>query len=108
MNESRWRNSNEFAEWLNRYNRLNHADLTTKTAPEYLLVEFVEMGIDGSVERLTAENAKLREQLAEAQRIISYIDKKFPLADKTCDEPGITLSEAVRRTLADMDTDNAD
>lgn len=47
MNESRWRNSNEFAEWLSRYNRLNHADLTTKTAPEYLLVEFVEMGVNG-------------------------------------------------------------
>ena len=50
---------------------------------------------------LTAENAKLREQLAEAMSIIEYIDKHAPLADDTCDEPGITLSEAARRAIAD-------
>lgn len=59
-----------------------------------------------AIANLTAENAALRAQLADLQRIIEYIDKKFPRADKTCDEPGITLSEAVRRTLADMDTNN--
>lgn len=49
-----------------------------------------------------AENERLRAQLADLQRIIKYIDKKFPRADETCDEPGITLSEAVRRTLAEQ------
>ena len=53
------------------------------------------------VRTLTAENAKLREQLAEAMSIIEYIDKHAPLADDTCDEPGITLSEAARRAIAD-------
>lgn len=39
---------------------------------------------------LAQENAKLK-------AIIAAMDGAAPLADKTCDEPGITLSEAVQR-----------
>jgi hypothetical protein len=43
--------------------------------------------------------------LAEVERlqaVIAYIDARAPLADATCAEPGITLSEAARRALAQM------
>ena len=42
--------------------------------------------------------------LAEVERlraILAYIDIHAPLADATCAEPGITLSEAARRALAE-------
>ena len=34
--------------------------------------------------------------------IIKVIDSRAPLSDETCDHPGITLGEAVFRTLHDM------
>lgn len=43
----------------------------------------------------------LQAEIAELKAIIAYIDDVAPRADKTCDEPGITLSEAVRRALRD-------
>lgn len=33
---------------------------------------------------------------------LAYIDAHAPLADATCDEPGITLSEAARRAVAEL------
>ena len=34
--------------------------------------------------------------------VLDYIDKFAGPADKTCHQPGIKLSEAARRDLADM------
>jgi paraquat-inducible protein B len=48
--------------------------------------------------------AELRSELAEEQRLMSYIDTIMPPADDTCDEPGISFTEACRRQRRD---DNA-
>jgi hypothetical protein len=47
-----------------------------------------------AVEQLTAENAELK-------AIIARMDIAAPVADESCLEPGITLSEAVRREFRD-------
>ena len=77
MTEAEIRNSTEFAEWITRYNKLNHADLTTKTAPYYLFVDYLSTLISSdeseTINELTAENAKLREQLAEAESALEAI-----------------------------------
>ena len=40
-------------------------------------------------------------RITELESIIAYIDGHAPRADGTCDEPGITLSEAARRAMRD-------
>ena len=40
-----------------------------------------------------------RERIAELEAVLAYIDAHAPLADATCNEPGITLSEAARRAV---------
>ena len=45
-------------------------------------------------QELERENEVLR-------MIIDVIDTRTPVADETCDEPGICVSEAARRVLAD-------
>lgn len=54
----------------------------------------------------SASNAERGAALLAAERerdelraIIALIDRKVPVADDTCDEPGITISEAARRQL---------
>ena len=47
--------------------------------------------------------AELEAELAELQSIIVYIDDHAPRADETCEEPGITLSEAARRAPKEQD-----
>lgn len=46
-----------------------------------------------------AELIAARKRIAELEAVLALIDKKAPRADATCDEPGITLSEAARRQL---------
>ena len=41
----------------------------------------------------------LCDEVTRLRAIIAHIDKTAPRADRTCDEPGITLSEAARRAL---------
>ena len=48
--------------------------------------------VERGVSNLERENAQLK-------AIIKLIDKTVPMADDTCDEPGITFSEACRRQL---------
>jgi hypothetical protein len=50
-------------------------------------------------ELIEAEDALtiVRQQLADRDALIAFIDAKVPRADHTCDEPGITFSEACRR-----------
>ena len=53
---------------------------------------------------ICAARAAVPALLAEVERlraILAYIDIHAPLADATCAEPGITLSEAARRALAE-------
>lgn len=52
-------------------------------------------GVADEMKQLTAE-------LAECRAVIAKIDIVAPLADETCLEPGITLSEAVRRQLQEQ------
>lgn len=46
-------------------------------------------------------NGNLSAGIRKAIEILNYLDQIAPLADDTCTEPGITLSEAVRRALAE-------
>jgi hypothetical protein len=48
---------------------------------------------------LLAELSAARERIAELEAVLAYIDAHAPLADATCNEPGITLSEAARRAV---------
>ena len=41
----------------------------------------------------------IRKERDELRAIIKRMDSVCPVADSTCDEPGITLSEATRREL---------
>jgi hypothetical protein len=45
--------------------------------------------------------AQLQKRVDELTLIIGVIDERMGPADNTCDEPGITVSEAAKRTLAD-------
>jgi hypothetical protein len=40
-------------------------------------------------------------EIAQLKAIIKLIDETVPLADDTCDEPGITFSKACRRQLTE-------
>ena len=50
---------------------------------------------------LRAKLAVVEAKIAELEAIIARIDAITPPADSTCNEPGITLSEAVWRQLQD-------
>ena len=41
-------------------------------------------------------------EVRSLRMMLDLIDRRCPRADSTCDEPGITISEAARRELADM------
>jgi len=43
-----------------------------------------------------------RERVVQLEAVLAYIDAHAPLADATCDEPGIALSEAARRATAEV------
>lgn len=45
------------------------------------------------------ESASLRERLKAAEELLQFIAEVAPVADKTCDEPGITFVEACRREM---------
>lgn len=45
--------------------------------------------------------AALEAEIERLRSIIEVIDNSCPRADETCAEPGITISEAARRTLID-------
>lgn len=45
---------------------------------------------------------RIRLNLPQALAIIDMVDRLAPLADATCDKPGITLCEAARRMLIDQ------
>ena len=51
---------------------------------------------------LLAELSAARERIAELEAVLAYIDAHAPLADATCNEPGITLSEAARRAIKEV------
>ena len=48
---------------------------------------------------LNTELIAARQRIAELEAVLAYIDAHAPLADATCNEPGITLSEAARRAI---------
>jgi hypothetical protein len=48
---------------------------------------------------MAGECRRLDKQLVELNTLVAYIDAHIPLADDTCDEPGITFCEAVRREM---------
>ena len=50
------------------------------------------------VAALLAERERVRQLTAQ----LAYIDTHAPLADATCDEPGITLSEAAQRAMQEV------
>ena len=52
-----------------------------------------------SIDYLQSERERMNTRIAELEAVLSYIDAHAPLADATCDEPGITLSEAARRAI---------
>lgn len=49
-----------------------------------------------------AERDTLAAQVKRAEAMIQLIDRHVGGADQTCDEPGISISEAARRTLRDQ------
>ena len=59
------------------------------------------MALAESHAALEAENTRLRAEVEQLRAIIAFIDGVMPVADETCDEPGITVSEAARRELRD-------
>lgn len=48
---------------------------------------------------LNTELIAARQRIAELEAVLAYIDAHAPLADATCNEPGITLSETARRAI---------
>jgi len=61
------------------------------------------LAAERDAERQRAEEAEA--EWDELKAIIARMDQAVPLADQTCDEPGITLSEAVRRERAALRED---
>jgi hypothetical protein len=51
--------------------------------------------------RLFHKAARRLAEIKELQALIQYIDAHAPRADSTCDEPGISLSEAAKRAIKD-------
>ncbi len=49
-----------------------------------------------------AERDTLAAQVKRAEAMMRLIDRHVGGADQTCDEPGISISEAARRTLRDQ------
>jgi diadenosine tetraphosphatase ApaH/serine/threonine PP2A family protein phosphatase len=62
---------------------------------------FIAAARDLIPDLLTAHKAALA-RVQGLEGIIAMMDAVTPRADKTCDEPGITLSEACRRQIADL------
>jgi len=62
------------------------------------VIELIEER-DQRIAALESENERLKE-------VIKRIDEVVPHADETCDEPGITLSEAVRREMERKEVDD--
>lgn len=83
---------------------LARSDLTEKQLA-MRLARFAEARIyiaaERHIEAIEAALAALKAEHNELRRIIQYIDHHTPVADHTCDEPGIAYSEAIRRTLKD-------
>lgn len=99
-------------------------DMTyTETALTMAQLQQRNAELAGTLHRRNARIAELEQELAdmrderaeaislmmnfqqerdELRAILDYIDKFAGPADKTCYEPGISLSEAARRELADM------
>ena len=64
---------------------------------------FAPKGRTGVTPRRARQAAQaVIDELNELRDIVALIDKRCPRADYTCNEPGITLSEAARRELADI------
>jgi hypothetical protein len=61
-------------------------------------VEYIRADIHRAV---VSERDAARAEVERLRKIIRVIDELSPRADHTCDEPGITLSEAARRHIAD-------
>ena len=59
-------------------------------------------GAEPTRAQLAARVAELERECAELRMVLDLIDKHAGPADRTCHEPGIKLSEAARRELADM------
>lgn len=60
------------------------------------------------INRLEGEKINLHRRIEELEAVLTRIDAIAPAADDTCLEPGITLSEAVRRELRDDSIDTCD
>jgi hypothetical protein len=55
-----------------------------------------------TVAQLAARVQELEREVSELRMVLDLIDRRAGPADRTCHQPGIKLSEAARRELADM------
>lgn len=63
--------------------------------------DYVDRLVD-RISEMQLEIGRANGEIAELRMILGVIDERMGPADATCDEPGITVSEAARRELADM------
>lgn len=56
---------------------------------------------EADARKAAATVAELTARVVDLEAILAYIDAHAPLADATCNQPGITLSEAARRAVAE-------
>jgi len=83
--------------------RLGQESVANLTLIAELRSHITELHSDYSVQIATLELRvrELERENADLRLIIETADEYAPHADKTCDDPGITFIEAIRRMLAD-------
>lgn len=62
----------------------------------------------GCVEEIITDLHNALTKVKELEGVLAYIDAHAPLADESCLEPGITLSEAARRSIQERDRETPD
>ena len=72
------------------------------TTAEFAALRETAANLEAALLANQEEQAQLRAERDELAAVLAYIDAHTPRADSTCNEPGITLSEAARREMREV------
>ena len=78
--------------------------LMAENSKNYWKKQYDEESAQSMLETLTSA----MQRIAELEAIIKYIDDYAPRADSTCVKPGITLSQAAKNAIDELEAQDAE